>query len=75
MGITEEHTLAKLATNMNAVEMQSLRRMCGVNLTDRIRNEEIHRMAGTSEDVTVRMKNNVLSWFGHVELMKNGKRD
>ena len=24
-------------------------------------------MAGTSENVTVRMKKNVLSWFGHVE--------
>ena len=24
-------------------------------------------MTGTSEDVTVRMKKNVLSWFGHVE--------
>ena len=25
----------------------------------------------TSEDVTVRMKTNVLSWFGHVERMRN----
>ena len=25
--------------------------------------------AGTSENVTVRMKKNVLSWFGHVERM------
>ena len=38
-----------------------------VSLVDRICNEEIHRIAGTSEDVTVRMKKNVLSWFGHVE--------
>ena len=28
----------------------------GISLNDRIRNEETHRMAGTSEDVTVRMK-------------------
>ena len=55
---------------MNAVEMRSLCRICGVSLADRIRNEEIHRMAGTSEDVTVRMKN-VLSWFGHVERMSD----
>ena len=33
--------------------------------------KEIHRMAGTSEDVTVRMKKNVLSWFGHVERMSD----
>ena len=26
-------------------------------------------MAGTSEYVTVRMKKNALSWFGHVECM------
>ena len=56
---------------MNAVEMRSLRRICAVSLADRIRNEEIHRMAGTSEDVTVRMKKNVLSWFGHVERMSD----
>ena len=31
------------------------------------RNEEIQRMAGTSKEVTVRMKKNVLSWFGNVE--------
>ena len=28
-------------------------------------------MAGTSEDVTLRMKKNVLSWFGHVERMSD----
>ena len=47
--------------------MRSPSRICGVSLADRIRNEEIHRMAGTSEDVTVRMKKNVLNCFGHVE--------
>ena len=56
---------------MNAVAMRSLRRICGVSLADRIRNEEVHRMAGTSEDVTVRTKKNVLSWFGHVERMSD----
>ena len=28
-------------------------------------------MAGASEDATVRMKKNVLSWFGHVERMSD----
>ena len=54
---------------MNAVEMRSTKGVGyakSVDQLDRIRNEEIHRMAGTSEDVTVRMKKNVLSWFGHV---------
>ena len=51
---------------INAVEMRSLRRICRVSFADRIRSEceWVHRMAGTSEDVTVRMKKNVLSWFG-----------
>ena len=56
---------------MNAVEMRSLRRIFGVSLADRIRNGDVHRMAGTSEDVTVRMKKNVLSLFGHVERMSD----
>ena len=59
---------------MNAVEMRSLRTICGVSLADRIRNEEIHRMAGTNEDVTVRMKKNVLSWLGHVERMSDERK-
>ena len=40
-------------------------------LADRIHNEEIQRTADTSEDVTVRMKKNVLSWFGHDERMSD----
>ena len=30
-------------------------------------------MAGTCEDVTVRMKKNMLSWFGHIERMSDEK--
>ena len=37
---------------MSAVEVQSFRRICGVSLDDQISNEEIHRIVGTSEDVT-----------------------
>ena len=58
--------LQKNARKMNPMEMGSLCRICGVSLADQIRNEEVHRMASTREDVTVRMKKNVLSWFGHV---------
>ena len=43
-----------------------MRWICGVSLADQIRNEEVRRIAGTREDVTVRMKKNVLSCFGHV---------
>ena len=31
-------------------------------------------MAGTSENVTVRIKKNELSWFGHVERMSDERR-
>ena len=56
---------------LNAVEMRSLCRICKDSIADQIiRNEEIHRMAGISEYVMVRMKKNVLSWFGHVERMR-----
>ena len=44
-----------------------------ISLADRICNEEIHRMASTREDVTVRIKKNVLSWFGHFERMSDEK--
>ena len=56
---------------MNAVEMRSLRRICGVSLADRIRNEEIHKMTGTSGNFTVRTKKNVLNWLRHVERMND----
>ena len=45
---------------MNALDTQSLHRTCGVSLTGEIRNEEIYRIAGTSEDDTVRMEKNVV---------------
>ena len=51
--------------------MRSLHRISGVSLAHGNHNEEIHRVAGTSEDVTMRMKKNVLSWFGHVERMSD----
>ena len=51
----------KSEKKMNAVEMQSLRKICGVSLADAIRNKEIHRMAGISKNVIVRMEKNMLS--------------
>ena len=52
--------------NMNAVEMQSVR-MISAYLID----EDIYRMASTSEDVTVRMKKTVLSRFRNVQRMSD----
>ena len=47
---------------MNVVDMR-----CKISLDNRIHNEDIHRMTGISEDVTVKMKKNLLSWFGSVK--------
>ena len=51
---------------MNVVDMR-----CKISLDNRIHNEDIHRMTGISEDVTVKMKKNLLSWFWHVERMSD----
>ena len=56
---------------MNAVEMRSLRKLCGVTLADQIRNEEIRRMAGLKESVIIKMHKGMLRWFGHVERMED----
>ena len=53
------------------MEMRSLRRICRVSLTDRIRNEQIHRTSDTREDAAVRKKKFVDSWLGHVKRMSN----
>ena len=34
----------------------------------------VYRITGTSEDVTVRIKENVLCWFGHIERMSDERR-
>ena len=52
---------------INAVEMRSFRRIYSVILADRIPKEDIHRTTGTTKNVTVRIKKNVLWLFGHAK--------
>ena len=52
------------------VKMRSIRRICRVGLADQILKEEKHRMAGTIENVKIRMKN-VPRSCGHVERMSD----
>ena len=61
--------LKKDESGINAVEMRSLRRMCGKRIIDRVRNEQIREECGVREGVVTRMKVNILRWFGHVERM------
>ena len=51
------------------METEYLRRMCGVNSIDRIRNEEIRRSVRVQNKLSGRVENCVLRWFGHDERM------
>ncbi|CAK1596166.1 unnamed protein product [Parnassius mnemosyne] len=59
----------KHKSKLNAVEMRSLRKMCGVTMADRKRNEEIRNMAGLKDDLITKIDKGVLRWFEHVERM------
>ena len=56
---------------INAVEMRSLRRMCGKRLIDRVRNEQIREECNVKVGVVTKMKVKKLRWFGHVERMSD----
>jgi hypothetical protein len=67
---SESWVLQKKDTSkLNAVEMRSLRNICGKNLNDRIRNECIRRECDMEEDVVTKIKKGMLRWFGHIERM------
>ena len=55
------------------MEMKCLRKMCGVTVMDRIRNDVIRGEVGVMRDLVGRVENCVLRWFGHVERM-DGER-
>ncbi|CAK1578219.1 unnamed protein product [Parnassius mnemosyne] len=63
----------KHKSKLNAVEMRSLRKMCGVTMADRKRNEEIRNMAGLKDDLITKIDKGVLRWFGHVERMSEDR--
>ena len=56
---------------LNVLEMSCLRKMNGVSLRQRIRNEEIRRMSGVNKNLNVKGEESVLRWAGHVERMPN----
>ena len=55
------------------IEIKCLRRMWGVTVMDRIRNEVIRGEVGVMRDLAGRAESCVLRWFGHVERM-DGER-
>jgi Reverse transcriptase (RNA-dependent DNA polymerase). len=54
---------------LDVLEMKCLRSMCGVTRLDRIRNEEIRRRTREEKELSARVDQRVLSWFGHMERM------
>ena len=54
---------------LNVFEMGCLRSMCGVTLWDRVRNEEVRRRVHVERELSDRVDQSVLRWFGHVERM------
>merc|ERR1712002_295278 len=56
---------------MEAVEMNCLRNICGRRRIDKVPNVVIRGMCGKNVDVSERMDQGVLRWFGHVERMGN----
>ena len=54
---------------VNVLEIKCLKSLVGVSRMDRVRNEEMRRRAGIERELTSRVDQRVLRWFGHVERM------
>lgn len=54
---------------LDVLEMNCLRSMVGVTRMDRIRNEEVRRRTGVVRELSSRVDQRVLRWFGHMERM------
>ena len=54
---------------VNVLEMKCLRSLVGVSRMDRVRNEEVRRRVGIEWELSSRVDQRVLRWFGHVERM------
>jgi len=51
---------------LNRTDMSMIRWMCGVNLNERKKSEELRELFGL-EQVSFMIKRSRLRWFGHVE--------
>ena len=54
---------------LNVLEMGCLRSMCGLTLWNRVRNEEVRRRVQVEKQLSERVDQSVLRWFGHMERM------
>ncbi|GBP25796.1 hypothetical protein EVAR_94815_1 [Eumeta japonica] len=58
---------------INAVEMRSLRIMCGVPRKDSCKNSDVRERCGLKEDVMTRVEGGMLRCFGHPVRMNESK--
>ncbi|GBP73755.1 hypothetical protein EVAR_46895_1 [Eumeta japonica] len=58
---------------IDAVEVRSLRSMCGVFLKDRCGNSDIMGLYGLKEDVASRVEKGVLWWIDHLERINESR--
>ncbi|GBP32165.1 hypothetical protein EVAR_80933_1 [Eumeta japonica] len=63
----------KNESRINAVEMRSLRSICGVSRKDRCRNSDVRERCGLKENVVTRVEGGMLRWFGHLERVNESK--
>ncbi|GBP39161.1 hypothetical protein EVAR_26947_1 [Eumeta japonica] len=57
----------KNESKINAVEMRSLRSICGVSQKHRCRNSDDRGRCDLKEDVVTRLERVMFRWFGHLE--------
>ena len=58
---------------VEATEMDDLRRSSGISREERIRNVTIRQQIGLEETVVKEIKQNELTWYGHVQRLAEGR--
>ena len=55
---------------VTVLEMKRFRSLVGVSRKDRVRNEEVPRTAGIERNLSSRVDQRALKWFGHIQRKK-----
>ena len=58
---------------IKATEKDALRRSSRISRKDRIRNVTIRQQIGLEETIIKEIEQNQLTWYGHVQLMAEGR--
>src|SRR5215469_11704513 len=61
---------AKERKALEVFEMKGLRSMCGIRVSDRIRNERIRERCRWERGLVLRFEQNILKWYSHVVRME-----